>query len=143
MARIDGLPLSILIAVFRIVMKITIRIAGRWMYQMRRVLATVCIALLAVLIGYKVVFGANGMKVWQTKRAEALSLQKEIDRQQLDHQQLQHEVDALQRGDRDVIVKEAREQLGYVMPGEVVLFEPKAKSDLRQPAAIAENTIQK
>ena len=124
-------------------MRITVRIAGNWLYRMRRVVATICIAVLAGHIGYKVIFGANGMKVWQTKRAEALSLQKEIDRQQLDHQQLQHEVDALQRGDRDVIVKEAREQLGYVMPGEVVLFEPKAKSDLRQPAAIAENTIQK
>lgn len=124
-------------------MKITIHIAGRWMYQMRRILATICIALLAVLIGYKAVFGANGMKIWQSKRAEAASLQKEIDQQQLEHQHLQHEVDALQRGDHDVIVKEAREQLGYVMPGEVVLFEPKAKSDLRQPSAIAENTIQK
>jgi cell division protein FtsB len=124
-------------------MKITIRIAGRWMYQMRRVMATVCIALLAVLIGYKVVFGANGMKIWQSKRAEVLSLQKEIDQRQLEHQQLQNEVDSLQRGDHDVIVKEAREQLGYVMPGEVVLFEPKAKSDLRQAAAIAENTIPK
>src|SRR5215831_6320456 len=119
-------------------MKITIHIAGRWIYQMRRVLATICIALLAVLIGYKVVFGANGMKVWETKRAEVVSLQKEIDRKQLEYQQLQHEVDALQRGDRDVIVKEAREQLGYVMPGEVVLFEPKSKSDVHQPAAIAE-----
>ena len=34
---------------------------------MRRVLATVCIGLLAVPIGYKVVFGANGMKVWQAQ----------------------------------------------------------------------------
>lgn len=124
-------------------MKITIHIAGRWLYQMRRILATICITLLAVFIGYKVIFGANGMKVWQTKRAEALNLQKDIDRRQLEYQQLQHEVDALQRADRDVIVKEAREQLGYVMPGEVVLFEPKAKSDIRQPAAIAENTVQK
>ena len=31
-------------------MKITIRFAGRWLYQMRRLLATICIALLAVLI---------------------------------------------------------------------------------------------
>ena len=124
-------------------MQITIRIAGRWMYQMRRVLATICIAVLAVFIGYKVVFGANGMKVWQAKRAEVVHLQHEIEAQQVAHQQLQHNVDALQQGDPNVIKKVAREQLGYVMPGEVVLFEPKSKSELRLPTAIAENTVQK
>ncbi len=124
-------------------MKITIHIAGRWVYRMRRVLATFCIALLAVLIGYKVVFGANGMKVWEGKRAEVHSLEQEIDLQQQQQQDLQREVDALQRGDASVIEKEAREQLGYVKPGEVVLFEPRSKSDSRRPAAVAENTIQK
>ncbi|HSY11727.1 MAG TPA: septum formation initiator family protein [Verrucomicrobiae bacterium] len=124
-------------------MKITIHIAGRWVYRMRRVLATFCIALLAVLIGYKVVFGANGMKVWEAKRAEVSNMEQEIDRQQQEHQDLQREVDALQRGDASVIEKEAREQLGYVKPGEVVLFEPRAKSDPRRPAAVAENTTQK
>jgi cell division protein FtsB len=124
-------------------MKITIHIAGRWVYRMRRVLATFCIALLAVLIGYKVVFGANGMKVWEAKRAEVSNMEQEIDRQQQEHQGLQREVDALQRGDASVIEKEAREQLGYVKPGEVVLFEPRAKSDPRRPAAVAENTTQK
>lgn len=124
-------------------MKITIHIAGRWVYRMRRVLATFCIALLTVLIGYKVVFGANGMKVWQAKRAEVHTLEQEIDRTQQEHQELQREVDALQRGDAGAIEKEAREQLGYVKPGEVVLFESRAKSDPRQPAAVAENTTQK
>jgi cell division protein FtsB len=124
-------------------MKITIRIAGRWLYQMRRLLATVCIALLAVLIGYKVVFGANGMKVWQAKRAEVQRLESEIDQKQMEQQQLQHEVDALQRGDPSVIEKEAREQLGYVKPGEVVLYQQKNKPDPRTTPAVAENTGQK
>jgi len=124
-------------------MKITIRIAGRWLYQMRRLLATVCIALLAVLIGYKVVFGANGMKVWQAKRAEVQRLESEIDQKQMEQQQLQHEVDALPRGDPSVIEKEAREQLGYVKPGEVVLYQQKNKPDPRMAPAVAENTGQK
>ncbi len=124
-------------------MKITIRIAGRWFYQMRRLLATICIAVLAVLIGYKVVFGANGMKVWQAKRAEVQSLESEIDQKQIEQQQLQHEVDALQRGDASVIEKEAREQLGYVKPGEVVLYQQKNKPDARSAPAVAENTGQK
>ena len=124
-------------------MVVTIRIAGRWVYRMRRVLATVCIALLAGFLGYKVVFGANGMKVWQTKRAEVHRLEQEIERKQLDQQQLQHDVEALQRGDHSVIEKEAREQLGYVKPGEVVLYEQRTKADPRQAPAVADNTGQK
>ncbi len=125
-------------------MKITVRIAGNWVYRMRRILATLCIAALAVFIGYRVVFGANGMKVWQSKRAEVERLENEIARKSAEHEQLQHHVDGLQRGDPSVIEKEAREQLGYVKPGEVVLFEQKAKADPKsEPAAVAENTDQK
>lgn len=110
---------------------------------MRRVLATLCLALLATLVGYKVVYGANGMKVWEAKRAELHSLQQEIQNQQTEHDQLQHYVDELQRGDPSVIEKEAREQLGYVKPGETVLFEQRGKPDPRQTPAVAENTPQK
>lgn len=124
-------------------MTITIRIAGRWLFQMRRVLATCCIAVLAVLIGYKVVFGANGMKVWQSKRAQVNQLQDEINQKLAEQLLLQRQVDALQRGDANVIEKEAREQLGYVKPGEVVLYEPRAKADPHTATAVAENTTQK
>ncbi len=125
------------------IVKITIRFAGKWLYRMRRVMATLCIAMLAVGIGYKVVFGANGMKVWQSKRAEFQELQQDIERKTLEHEQLEHRVAALQRGDRSVIEKEAREQLGYVKPGETVLFEQRSKPIPRQTPSIAENTEQK
>lgn len=108
---------------------------------MRRVLATLCIAVLAVLIGYKVVFGENGMKVWQTKRAEIQRLQQDIDRAQQEHDQLQHEVDGLQNGDRSMIEKEAREQLGFVKPGEIVLFQQKARMESKP--AVADNIGQR
>ncbi|MGB8888199.1 MAG: septum formation initiator family protein [Candidatus Korobacteraceae bacterium] len=125
-------------------MRITVHIAGKWVYRMRRVLATLCIAALAVLIGYRVVFGANGMKVWESKRAEVERLENEIERKKSEHEQLQHHVDGLQRGDPSVIEKEAREQLGYVKPGEVVLFEQRGKADPKPaPASVAENTEQK
>jgi cell division protein FtsB len=127
----------------RLSMKVTVRIAGTWIYRMRRILATLCIAVLAVSIGYRVVFGANGMKVWQSKRAEIEELEKDIGRRKTEHDQLQHRVDGLQRGDPAVIEKEAREQLGYVKPGEVVLFEQKAKADPRTAPAVAENSEQK
>ena len=104
---------------------------------MRRVVMTVCIGLLAVFIGYKVMFGANGMKVWEAKRAEVERLQREIDANLTLHEQLQHHVDLLQREDRSTIEKEAREQLGFVKPGEHVLYEQAPKPDVRQ---FAENT---
>lgn len=110
---------------------------------MRRVLATLCIGLLAALIGYKVVFGANGMKVWEGKRAEVLVLQQEIDRKKAEHEELDRHVQALQRGDHDVIEKEAREQLGYVKPGEVVLFEQRSKPQPSSAPSVTDTSVQK
>ncbi len=110
---------------------------------MRRVLATLCIGVLAVFIGYKVIFGANGMKIYEAKRAEAVRLQQQIDQEKLINERLQHQVDNLQREDPSAIEKEAREQLGYVKPGEIVLVEPQAKTDARRNPTVAENTDQK
>jgi cell division protein FtsB len=113
-------------------MVLTVRIAGGWFYRMRRVLATLCIGVLAIFIAYKVIFGANGMKVYEDKRAEAVRLQQQIDDEKMKNERLQHGVDGLQREDPDAIEKEAREQLGYVKPGEVVLVEPQTKPDPRR-----------
>jgi len=120
---------------------ITVHIAGKWLYRMRRVLATLCIGLLAASIGYKVVFGANGMKVWQGKRAEVQILQQEIERRKAEHEELDRHVQALQRGDPSVIEKEAREQLGYVKPGEVVLFEQRSKASAAP--SVTDTSVQK
>jgi len=110
---------------------------AKWLIRGRRLLATVCIGLLAVLIGYKVVFGANGTVEWRAKRAEYQRLQNAIEKANTEHQELENRVKKLQ-SDRDTIVKEAREKLGYVMPGEVVLVQPQSKTDLRN-AAVAES----
>ena len=122
-------------------MTITVHIAGNWVYRMRRVLATLCIGLLAASIGYKVVFGANGMKVWEGKRTEVLVLQQEIERKKAEHEELDRHVQALQRGDPSVIEKEAREQLGYVKPGEVVLFEQRSKPSAAP--SVTDTSVQK
>jgi cell division protein FtsB len=123
-------------------MKVTVLITERWIYRMRRVLATLCLAALSALIGYKVVFGANGMKVWEAKKAEASQLQMQIDHMRDDQEKLQRHVDGLRRGDAAMVVKEAREQLGFVLPGEVVLFEQRSKVDAKS-SAVASNLSQK
>ena len=109
-----------------------------WFYRARRVVATLCVGVLAVLIGYKVVVGANGTMEWRAKRAEYQRLQTEIDKARIEHEELENQVKKLQ-SDPNTIVKEARENLGYVMPGEVVLVQPQAKPDVRSSSAVARN----
>jgi len=118
-------------------MAVSVKIAG-WFVHMRRILATLCIGVLAVLIGYKVVFGANGTIEWRAKRGEYQRLQLEIEKATIEHQDLEKRVKKLQ-SDPDTIVKEAREELGFVMPGEVVLVQPQPKSDVRTDSAVAED----
>src|SRR5664279_3867718 len=109
-----------------------------WFYRARRVVATLCVGVLALLIGYKVVVGANGTMEWRAKRAEYQRLQQEIDKAKLEHEELENRVKKLQT-DPNTIVKEAREKLGYVMPGEVVLVQPQPKADVRSNSAVAQN----
>jgi len=110
----------------------------KWLFHMRRILATLCIGLLAVLIGYKVVFGANGTVEWRAKRTEYQRLQQRIQTAAADHDELEDRVKRLQ-ADPNAIVKEAREKLGYVMPGEVVLVPPQPKPDLSASSSLAQN----
>lgn len=112
--------------------------SNSWFYRARRVAATLCIGVLAVLIGYKVVVGANGTMEWRAKRAEYQRLHQEIDKAKLEHEELENRVRKLQ-SDPNTIVKEAREKLGYVMPGEVVLVQPQPKADVRTNSAVAQN----
>jgi len=103
---------------------------GIWLHRMRRILATGCIGVLAMLIGYKVIYGANGTIEWRGKRVEYQRLQHDIEQANAEHQALEERARRLQ-SDRNTIVKEAREKLGYVMPGEVVLVQPQPKPDVR------------
>jgi len=103
---------------------------GTWLHRMRRILATACLGVLVVMIGYKVVYGANGTVEWRGKRVEYQRLLHDIDHANAEHQVLEERVRKLQT-DNDTIVREAREKLGYVRPGEVVLVQPQPKADVR------------
>lgn len=109
-----------------------VRILGGWVYRMRRVLATLCIGVLAILVGYKAAFGPNGMMVYRAKKAQYQKLQQDIEREQAENNRLQRQVNLLQT-DRNTIINEARTQLGYVMPGDIVLLEPQPKLDAKLP----------
>jgi cell division protein FtsB len=93
------------------------------LYEERRRLATGGVALLAAWLFLHVMFGANGMVIYRSKRAERQKLQAEIDKLQKENSLYTDQIRALQADPR-AIEKEAREQLHYARPGEVVYVAP-------------------
>ena len=93
------------------------------LYAERRRLATGGVVLLTAWLFLHVMFGANGMVIYRSKRAERLQLQAEIQKLQKENDLYTQRIRGLQM-DPKAIEKEAREQLHYTRPGEVVYVEP-------------------
>ena len=108
------------------------------LYAMRRRLATIAVAVLAVLLFVHVMFGANGMVVYKQKRSEYEALRKQISKVQQDNERYTQQIQGL-KTDQTAIEKEAREQLGYAKPGEYVYVAPAAA----KPAPPANHTAKK
>lgn len=94
------------------------------LYGLRRRLATAAVAVLTVWLFAHVMFGDNGMVIYRQKKAEYQTLQKEIEGLQKENDRYTRQVKALQAPDPNTIEKEAREQLHYARPGEVVYVAP-------------------
>lgn len=92
-------------------------------YAARRKLGTAAVGLLAVWMFVHVMFGPNGMVVYQRKRAEYRKLQQDIQVLQQQNQRYNEQVKAL-KSDPKAIEKAAREELRYARPGEVVYVVP-------------------
>jgi len=95
-----------------------------WLVREWRLVGTAASALLMVGLLLHAIFGANGIVIYQQKRAEMKALETEV--QQL---QKENELDADRikqlKTDPAAIEKEAREQLHYSRKGEVVFVAPK------------------
>jgi len=109
--------------------------AGAWIYAARRPLATSAMLLLTIMLGYHVVFGANGMVAYQHKRLENQKLLQDILRLEQENGRISRRVRDL-KSDPRAIEREAREQLKYARPGEVVYISPEASG--QNPAATAQ-----
>ena len=92
-------------------------------YSWRRKAATVGVGALALVMGYGVVFGHNGLTVFLHKREEAKSLQVQMQRLQTENERLRGHVDRLQN-DPGAIEHQAREELHYTRAGEVIYTLP-------------------
>jgi len=93
------------------------------LYAFRRRIATGAIAVFSIWFFVHVMFGANGMIVYRQKKAEYQNLRKEIGGLQQENQRFTQQIDGLEN-DPKAIEKEAREQLHYVRPGEVIYVAP-------------------
>ena len=92
-------------------------------YRLRRRIATIAVAVLAVSLFVHVMFGANGMVVYKQKRAEYETLHNRIVDVQKENDRYTQRIQDL-KSDQNAIEKEAREQLGYAKPGEYVYVPP-------------------
>lgn len=100
-----------------------IRPAITWFYERRRRLATGTVLALTAWLFIHIVFGANGMVIYRQKRTEYTNLEKEVNGLQKENQDYEKQIKAL-KSDPEMIEKEAREQLHYTRPGEVVYVAP-------------------
>jgi cell division protein FtsB len=107
-------------------------------YGARRRLATLGVLLLTAWLFLHVMFGANGMVVYKKKRAELQNLRRRIVQVQQDNDRYSRQIDGL-KNDKTAVEKEAREQMGYARPGEVVYVPPATA----KPAPPANHTAKK
>ena len=112
--------------------------AREWLFRGRRRLATLAVCMLLLPLGHHVVYGANGWLAYNQKKAEYNQLQRDLRQLQKENDDLERRVQALRQADPRVIEREAREQLRYAKPGEVVLVLPEERQ--RPENGIARNT---
>lgn len=101
--------------------------AQEWLFRGRRRLATLAVCVLLLPLAHHVVYGANGWLAYKQKKVEYRQLQQELRQLQKENDDLERRVMALQQADPRVIEREAREQLGFAKPGEVVLVLPEER----------------
>ncbi|HEV2322714.1 MAG TPA: septum formation initiator family protein [Terracidiphilus sp.] len=106
--------------------------AMEWAERVWRPAGTLLAVLLALLVTWHVINGKDGLSAWQKKRAEERQYQQEIDRLQKENTQLRDRIQHLQ-SDPNAIEHQAREELHYAKPGEVIYTLPAPPQG--QPAA--------
>jgi cell division protein FtsB len=107
-------------------------------FRLRRRIATGGVLLLTTWLFFHVMFGANGWVAYEQKRNEMRELQQQVEALQQESRSHEDQIKAL-KTDRQAIEREAREQLHYARPGEVVYVSPPPLN----PSKPANNTARK
>jgi cell division protein FtsB len=103
-------------------------------YGQRRRIATVFAVVIAVLVGYHALFGANGVVAYRAKRSEDRVLAQQLEQMKLDNARLKSHVEHL-KTDPDAIEFEAHTRLRYTRPDQVIVLNNSAN-----PASQSANT---
>jgi cell division protein FtsB len=111
------------------------RLLGRGQVGWRKV-ATGAGAVLALAMGYHVIFGQNGLTAYQQKRQDAQSLDHQLHTLQRENEALKGHVGRLQ-SDPNAIEHQAREELHYTRPGEVIYTLPASPNSTTTPTTPA------
>jgi cell division protein FtsB len=112
-----------------------------WLVSEWRRLGTAAAILLIVGLLLHAMLGANGMVIYRQKRAEMEALRNEVELLKQENTRYVDQIKAL-KSDPAAIEKEAREQLHYTRPGEVVLVAPDPPSQ-KPPSGRARNDASK
>lgn len=92
-------------------------------YEQRRRFATIAAAAVALGVGYHVVFGQNGLTAFEKKKQDSKALARQVDELKQENDALNGHVERLQN-DPGAIEHQAREELHYTRPGEVIVTLP-------------------
>ena len=103
------------------------RLSSRFV-ELRRRLGTIAAIGIAILLGYHVVAGNNGLTVYQQKRAEDRQLAAEVESLKKENDRLQRHVDHL-ASDADAIEYEAHVRLRYARPDQVIVLNNPSPRD--------------
>lgn len=90
-----------------------------------RKVVTGAAAVLALALGFHVIFGQNGLTAYQQKRQQSQSLELQMQTLQQENGDLKSHVQRL-KSDPNAIEHQAREELHYTRPGEVIYTMPQA-----------------
>lgn len=97
------------------------------MLTQKRRLATVAAGLLAAAVGYHVMFGHNGLTAYRQKQQDFRNLDRQMKLLAKENESLRGHVERLEQ-DPDAIEHQAREELHYTRPGEVIVTLPPEKA---------------
>jgi cell division protein FtsB len=90
-------------------------------YGQRRRIATVFAVVIAALLGYHALFGANGVLAYRAKRSEDRILVQQLEKIRLENSRLKAHVEHL-KTDPDAIEYEAHMRLRYTRPDQVIVL---------------------
>lgn len=113
-----------------LLMRFCVGVIGGW-----RRWATAAAIVLAIGVAYHVVFGQNGLTAYQRKLQDARHLENQLQSLRHENEMLKAHIDRLKE-DPDAIEHQAREELHYTRPGEVIYTLP-ASPPATSPSAQA------